>query len=97
MADLEITQKNFEQSTLIKDFLIKHPEFSNRSMNEICIACGEVNERIRLGIESENEQISAEDKEKIMKSGHKMLFSIFSFNHSVQGEKARRELIINKP
>ena len=96
MADLEITQKNFEQSTLIKDFLIKHPEFSNRSMNEICIACGEENERIRLGIESENEQISAEDKEKIMKAGHKMLFSIFSFNHSAQGEKARRELIINK-
>lgn len=96
MADLEITQKNFEQSTLIKDFLIKHPEFSNRSMNEICIACGEENERIRLGIESENEQISAEDKEKIMKAGHKMLFSIFSFNHSVQGKKARRELIINK-
>lgn len=94
MADMEITIKNFEESDLIKDFLEKHPEYSDRHLNEICIACGEENERIRLGLE-DGDDISVENKEKIRNAGHRMLFSIRSVTHSTQGKKAKRELILN--
>ncbi len=97
IADWTITKKNFEQSDMIRKFLIKHPEYSSRNVVEICIACGEENERIHLGLEDgNNNDISDETKEKIRNAGHRMLRSIISFKHTTQGEKSKREIVLNK-
>lgn len=38
--DDEITMRNFEQSKIIKDFLLNNPEFTTKSVVEICKAAG---------------------------------------------------------
>ena len=95
VADMKITQVNAENSEQLKAFIAKHPEYSNKSLNEICLACGEENERIRLGIKDED-PVSEEDVARIQKAGQRMLMSIFSFSNTINGEKAKRELILNK-
>lgn len=94
VADIEATQKNVEKSEDIKAFLVDHPDYLDKSLNEICIACGEEKERKQLGITGDD--ISIENKEKIKKAGQRMLMSIISFTNTTQGQKTKRELIINK-
>lgn len=93
IADIEDTNRNFANSEEIKTFLEKYPEYITKPLTEICIACGEENERARLGISGED--ISIEDKEKIKKAGEKMLTSIISFSNTAKGKKSKRELILN--
>ena len=71
IADLEITNRNFANSEEIRTFLQKHPEYKEKSLSQICIACGEEIETVRLG-KSDQE----EDKEKIRNAGMEMLASI---------------------
>ncbi len=94
VADLEVTLRNFSESEAIMAFLAEHPEYSEKSINEICIACGKDIERKRLGIKET--ELTDEDKERIQKAGMKMLRSVSSFSNAKQGEKAKRELILNK-
>jgi len=94
VADMKVTQKNIEESEEIKAFLADHPDYSDKSLNEICIACGEEKERKKLGITGDS--ISIENKEIIKHAGQRMLMSIISFTNTKQGKPAKRELIINK-
>lgn len=94
-ADSIITRHNAENSPQIKDFLAEHPDYLNKSLNEICIRCGEEIERRNLGIK-EGADISAEQKELIHKAGIQFFTSIFSFSNMTSGKPAARELIINK-
>lgn len=94
IADMEVTNRNAENSKEIKAFLEEHPEFCDKSLNEICIACGEEIERKRLGITGDD--LSSEDNERIQKAGLNMLTSIVSFSNTIQGKTAKRELVLNK-
>jgi hypothetical protein len=38
--DNEIAERNFAKSTIIQKFLIEHPEYLDKSINEICYAAG---------------------------------------------------------
>ena len=96
LADAAMTDQNASNSRELKEFLSRHPEYADKTLNEVCIACGEENERIRLGLSSDDINISDENKELIQKAGHRMVMSIFSFSNSLQGEKAKRELVLNK-
>ena len=91
IADLEITNRNFANSEEIRTFLQKHPEYKEKSLSQICIACGEEIETVRLG-KSDQE----EDKEKIRNAGMEMLASILCFSNTNKGKKNKRELILNK-
>lgn len=94
IADMEITNRNFANSEEIRTFLEKHPEYITKPLTEICIACGEENERTKLGVLGTG--ISIEDEKKIKEAGGKMLTSILSFSNTTQGKKSKRELILNK-
>lgn len=95
MSDWSITKANAERSEQLKLFVANHPEYANKTLNEICIACGEESERKRLGIK-DGETPSDEEKALIEKAGERMFISIFSFSNTMNGKKAKRELILNK-
>ena len=93
--DSRITDRNAQDSQQLKEFLSAHPEYVQKSLNEICLACGEDMEKKRLGIENDA-IVSAEQTEQIRKAGQRFLVSIFSFSNMTSGEPAKRELILNK-
>lgn len=78
MADSKITEANVSKSVEIKEFLSRHPESTSKSINEICILCGEEIERNRLGIK-EGQDETEEQRERINKAGTNMLLKIMSF------------------
>ena len=94
--DMKITQINVDNSQEIKEFLSNHPEFIDKTLNEICIACGESLARKRLGIEKSDTEIPDEIREAIQKAGRDFFISIMSFSHTINSKPARRELILNK-
>ena len=96
VKDSKITKKNFINSIEIQLFLQKHPEHRSKSINEICVLCGEEIEKIRLGLPAENSECSIEQKKLIEQSGLNMLRKIISFRHIITGEKAQTELVLNK-
>ncbi len=77
MADWRITKENADNSQQLRDFLNNHPDYSTKSLNEICLACGEELERKRLGLYDKNTDISEENRKLIQKAGQRMLVYIF--------------------
>lgn len=68
----------------IKEFLFRHPEAKSKSINEICILCGEEIERNKLGIK-EGQDETEEQREQIKKAGTNMLRKIMSFRNITNG------------
>lgn len=96
MKDSEITMKNIIESAELQNYLQEHVEDKEIPLSEICIKCGEDLERKRLNIGADTVNIVEEDREKIKQAGINMLCKIFSFYYTTQGEKAKRELVLNK-
>lgn len=96
VADMRITMDNADRSEILKAFIANHPEYADKTLNEICLACGEELEKKKLGISNDQEEVSQENREKIRKAGERMLMSIFSFTNMMRGEKGKRELVLNK-
>ncbi len=96
LKDSEITKKNVIESAELQNYLQEHAEAKGIPLSEVCIKCGEELERKRLNIDANAVDIKEEDREKIKQAGKRMLSNIFSFYHTTNGEKAKRELVLNK-
>jgi len=97
ILDSQITIENVKKSLELKAFLEKHPDYAEKKLSQICLACGEEIECSKLGvIFPYQNNISQEIKKKIKESGINMVRAIISTANASKFKSSKRELVLNK-